>query len=234
MKYNDVWTKEVNDQYRTMVKEHKSTDEIREFFGDKIKYHPNQKFKYGRFLTYENFLSLVNEIKFHPNYISFGYTTVKSLRFPNGKDIRCFFNINEVDYVLILEYLLEDNKLFHNTIVYNIFFTTKLQFDNFEKELSKLKPEEMEENFLKLQNIVEKETKLGDVIKIFNSLSYILIKMVDDLDNPIYIISDTDNPQKIKFYNKSIKDSFDGRYDLLIGESKFFPNVNTYYYVIKK
>ena len=56
--------------------------------------------------------------------------------------------------------------------------------------------------------------------------------MVDDLDNPIYVISAA-NPKKIKFYKKSIEDSFKDKYELLIGESKFFPGVNTYYYIIK-
>lgn len=234
MKFNNIWTKKVNDEYRQMIKEKKSTDEIREYFGDKMNYHPEQKFKRGSFFTYDGFLSLMNEIKFHPNYISFGFNYFDSPRFPYGKDIRCFFNINNVDYILTLEYLIENNELFHNEVVYNIFFTTKKQYDNFEKELSKLKLEDYEKEFLKLQNIVEKETKLGDTIKIFNALSYILLKMIDELVNPIYVISDTDNQQKIKFYNKSIEDSFKDKYNLLIGKSKFFPDSNTYYYIIKK
>ena len=233
MKFNEIWTKEVNDKYRQMIKEKKSTDEIREYFGNKMNYHPEQKFKHG-ILTYDRYMCLINEIKFHPNYIDFGFNYFKSLRFSNGKDIRCFFTVNDIDYILVLEYLIEDNELFHNEVVYNIFFTTKKQYDNFEKELSKLKLEDYEKEFLKLQNIVEKETKLGDTIKIFNALSYILLKMIDELVNPIYMISDTNNPQKIKFYNKSIKDSFKDKYDLLIGKSKFFPDSNTYYYIIKK
>jgi len=232
MEFNDIWTKEINDQYRKMVREHKSMDEIREFFGDKMKYHPKQKFKHGGFLTYEKFLALMNEITFYSNYIDFGFRSFKSPRFSQGNDIRCYFTINDIDYVLSLDYLIEDNDLFHNEVVYNVFFTTKEQFDNYQNILSKLKPKNYEKEFSKLQDIVEKETKLGDTIKIFNSLSYILLKMVDDLDNPIYVISAA-NPKKIKFYKKSIEDSFKDKYELLIGESKFFPGVNTYYYIIK-
>jgi hypothetical protein len=233
MEFNDIWTKEVNDQYRKMIKEKKSTDEIREYFGDKMNYHPKQKFKRGGFLTYEKFLLMINEIKIHPNYIDFGFRFFKSPRFSNGNDIRCYFTINNIDYVLSLEYLIEDNELFHNDIVYNVFFTNKEQFDNYQNILLKLKPEYYEKEFSKLQNIVEKETNKGDVIKIFNALSYILLKMVDDLVNPVLSISETDNPQKINFYKKSIEDSFKDKYELLIGESKFFPGINTYYYIIK-
>jgi len=233
MEFNDIWTKEVNDQYRKMIKEKKSTDEIREYFGDKMNYHPKQKFKRGGFLTYEKFLLIINEIKIHPNYIDFGFRSFKSPRFSNGNDIRCYFTINNIDYVLSLEYLIEDNELFHNDIVYNVFFTTKEQFDNYQNILLKLKPEYYEKEFSKLQDIVEKETNKGDVIKIFNALSYILLKMVDDLVNPVLAISETDNPQKINFYKKSIEDSFKDKYELLIGESKFFPGINTYYYIIK-
>ena len=38
MEFNDKWTIEVNDKYRQMIKEHKSTDEILEYFCDLIKY----------------------------------------------------------------------------------------------------------------------------------------------------------------------------------------------------
>lgn len=234
MEFNDIWTKEVNDQYRKMIKEHKSMDEIREVLGDKMKYHPEQKFKHGGFMTYEGFMALMNEIKIHPNYIFFGYNISKSRRFPHGKDIHCYFTINDVDYVLTLEYLIENNKLFNNKVVYNIFFTTKKQFDDLEKKLSKLKPEEWEENFAKLQDMSEKETNKGDIIKIFNAISYILLKMIDDLDNPIYVLSDTNNSKKINFYKKTIEDSFHSKYELKIGKSIFFPDENTYYYVIKK
>ena len=235
MEFNDIWTKEVNDQYRKMVREHKSMDEIREVLGDKMNHHPNKKFKYGGggFLSYEGFLALINEIKIHPNYIDFGFNTFDSPRVTSGKDIRCFFTINDIDYVLSLEYLIENNNLFRNKVVYNVFFTTKEQFDCVQNKLSKLDSEEYEENFAELQKIAEKETNKGDVIKIFNALSYILLKIVNHITNPILVISETDNPQKINFYKKSIEDSFPDKYELLIGESKFFPGVNTYYYIIK-
>lgn len=234
MLFNEIWTKEVNNQYRKMIKEHKSMDEITEVLGDKMNHHPNRKFKYGRFLTYEKFLLMINEIKFHPNYIHFEFNlNSQSIRYEYGKDIICYFNVNDIDYIFLLEYLIEDNEIFHNKIVYNLFFTTKLQYEIYIKKLSKLKPDEYEQNFVELQNIVEKETKLGDVIKIFNALSYILLKISNHITNPVFIISDTDNPQKIKFYKKSIEDSFKDKYELLTSESKFFPGINSYYYVIK-
>jgi len=48
MEFNEIWTKEINDQLRQMNKEHKSYKEIIEFFGeDVIKHHPTNKFNYG-------------------------------------------------------------------------------------------------------------------------------------------------------------------------------------------
>ena len=73
MLFNDKWTKEVNDKYRQMIKEHKSPDEIREYLGDLIHYHPKKKFSVGSVLPYGRFQALLNEIKFYPNYIYFRF-----------------------------------------------------------------------------------------------------------------------------------------------------------------
>ena len=42
MEFNEIWTKEKNDQLRQMIKEHKSSDEIHKFFGDELKHHPKR------------------------------------------------------------------------------------------------------------------------------------------------------------------------------------------------
>lgn len=231
MDFNDKWTKEVNDHYRKMVKEKKSMSEIEEYFGDLMKYHPKKKFNRGIY-TYENFTTLLNEITIHPNYIYFTFKNEQSLRYKNGKDIICYFNINNVDYILKLEYLIENNQFFQNRIVYNIFFTTKEQYDIFIKMSSNKSASELEFLFSDIQKIVEEETNKGDVIKILNAISYILLKIANHITDPIYILTETMNLQKINFYKKSIEDSFKGKYELLIGKSIFFDGL-TYYYIIK-
>ena len=231
MKFNDNWTKEVNDKYRQMIKEKKSMDEIREYFGDLMKCHPEGKFNHN-ILSYGRYLSILNEIKFYPNYINFGFNYFSSKRFKDKNDIHCFFNINNVEYVLILEYLIENNSSFKNQVVYNIFFTTKEQYDIFDNITKNISAEEIEEKFLELQEITEKETNKGDIIKIFNALSYILLKILSELENKIYMISETTNIKKIKFYIKSIEDSFKDQYELVIDKSQFFDG-QSYYFKIK-
>jgi hypothetical protein len=176
---------------------------------------------------------IVNEIKFHPNYINFGFNYFSSKRFKDKDDIYCFFNINDTDYILILEYLIENNSSFNNQVVYNIFFTTKNQYDIFDNMAKNLSSKEIEEKFSELQNIVEEIIDKGDILKIFSSLSYILLKMNDRIKDCIYMISETDDERKFHFYKKSIEDSFDN-FELTIDVSKFLPGKKSYYYKIEK
>jgi len=231
MEFNDKWTKEVNDEYRQMIKEKKSTDEIKKHFGDLVKYHPKKKFS-GSLLTYERFMLTVNEIKFHPNYTYYTFEYIDSKRYNYQKDILCHFSVNDIEYVLLLEYLIENNSSFDKQVVYNVFFTTKQQYDDYIKLTLNLSAEEMEKNFYEIQNLIEKETDKGDIIKIFNSLSYILLKKNDHINNCIYMISETEDSRKFDFYKKSIEDSFNN-FDLIIDVSAFLPNKKSYYYRIK-
>jgi hypothetical protein len=117
--------------------------------------------------------------------------------------------------------------------VYNIFFTTKNQYDIFDNMAKNLSSKEIEEKFSELQNIVEEIIDKGDILKIFSSLSYILLKMNDRIKDCIYMISETDDERKFHFYKKSIEDSFDN-FELTIDVSKFLPGKKSYYYKIEK
>jgi hypothetical protein len=224
MIFNDKWTKEVNDQYRKMIKEKKSYDEIKENLGDLMNYHPKNKFKFESILSYNRFQFLIKEITFYPKYIYFEYNNIQSLRYEDQNDIICFFEISNIEYVLLLECLIENNNSFNNQIVYNIFFTTKEQYNNFIKIISKLTIDEIENKFIELQEIVEKQTLKDDAIKIFNALSYILLKMKNHIKNCTYMISETDDYRKFNFYKQSIEESFTNNYQLIVEESLFFPN----------
>lgn len=232
MEFNDKWTKKVNDKYLKMIKEKKSYDEIKSVLGDLMNYHPKGKFEYNTVLSYNRFKSIVNEIKFTSNYIYFEFNNIQSPRYKDKKDIICYFNVNDTKYILLLECLIENNNSFDNQIVYNIFFTSKEQYDIFQKMIATLTPIEIEKKFYELQEIVEKQTDKGDAIKIFNSISYILTKMKHHITDCIYIISETDDYRKFNFYKQSIEDSFNN-YDLIVDESKFFPKRKTYYYIMK-
>jgi dephospho-CoA kinase len=232
MEFNEKWTKEVNDEYRQMIKEKKSTSEILSHFGDLMKYNPKKKYS-GGLLTYETFMLTVNEIKMHPNYNYFTFEYIESKRYKDKEDILCHFSVNDIQYILLLEYLIENNSSFNNQVVYNVFFTTKIQYDNYIKRTLNLSAEEMEKIFDELQENAEKETNKGDIIKIFNSLSYILLKMKNRKECGIYMISETNNTKKFHFYKKSIEDSFDN-FELTVDVSKFLPGKKSYYYKIEK
>lgn len=230
MIFNEIWTKEVNDQYRKMIIEKKSIQEIMDYFGDKINFHPNNKFKYGGILSYQSFL---NEICFKPLEINFTKQETNSLRYKDTKDIIYIFSVNNTEYVFFIEKYIENNNIFKNELVYNISFTTLKQYLDFIEKLNKIDGIVSEEEFNEIQINFERETNYGDILKIFSSISYLLLDFCKDIDKPIIVIGETKDPRKIHFYNQSIKDSFDN-YELLIGDSLLYPGIKTYYYIIKK
>jgi hypothetical protein len=235
MNFNNKWTKGVNNRYRQMIKEGYPMIYIREKLDHLMKYHPEGKFNSGGgIFPFRKFWGILNEIKFNPNYIYFRFYEEESLWYKDKYDIICEFKINDIDYVLLLEYLVDNNDFFDNEVVYNIFFSTKKQYEMFiynVKGLNNIKDKGDELD--KFRDMVEKETNYGDIIKIFNAISYILLKIINRLDNPIYMISNTDNPKKINFYIKSIEDSFKDKYELFVGKSSL-NNKQSYYFKIKK
>jgi len=235
MNFNNKWTKGVNNRYRQMIKEGYPMIYIREKLDHLMKYHPEGKFNSGGgIFPFRKFWGILNEIKFNPNYIYFRFYEEESLWYKDKYDIICEFKINDIDYVLLLEYLVDNNDFFDNEVVYNIFFSTKKQYERFiynVKGLNNIKDKGDELD--KFRDMVEKETNYGDIIKIFNAISYILLKIINRLDNPIYMISNTDNPKKINFYIKSIEDSFKDKYELFVGKSSL-NNKQSYYFKIKK
>ena len=70
MNYNKYWTKEMNDKYRQMIKEKRSMDDIRDFFGENLRYRKNDWLasiehpEYKHILPYWLYLG---EMKVDPN-----------------------------------------------------------------------------------------------------------------------------------------------------------------------
>ena len=83
MKFNDVWTKEINDRYRYLVKNKYSIDYILEELKDYVDYHPKNKFKVSSVM---NFYEFITEVKFNPKIIPYQIERIPSIRYKNEKD----------------------------------------------------------------------------------------------------------------------------------------------------
>jgi len=221
MKFNQFWTKEVNDKYRQLIKERKTYDEIVKELGDAINYHPDGKFKHS-IPRYSEFENLVNEIKFNPKYISYFVNPIESPRYKNLTDFEYHFTINNTDYVLLLETIFDNVPELKNYKMYNVAFTTEEQYRKYIIYLDRF-IRNNDVRFSELRNIFERETNKGDIIKIFNAISYILSKEIEKMSKPVVLIIDeTENKKKINFYKKSIEDSFKNYEILHINNTYYF------------
>ena len=219
-------------KYRKLIKERKSIDEIKSIIGEPINHHPKGKFKYGKLLPYNNFLY---EIKFQPKEIEYVTKYENSYFFENLKNIVIDFDINDIDYVLFLQCFIENNISFKDKIIYNISFTTKEKYLIYKEKLEQILNEQgfiLEDDIVLLKHIFEKETNYGNIIQIFNALSYILINLsmsiIKNEGYCIYMIGETDNIQKIDFYKKSIESSFKN-YKLSRDYSQYYSKLCYYY-----
>ena len=233
MEFNNYWTKEINKLYHDMIKEGKSIDEIRNHFDKNLlMHHPNKKFHIdGKLLIltgYEEYRKKLNEIKIIPGEIKYKVDSELSEMFNDREDYLLSFNVNGVDYIIVLFYY------FVNGVEsFNIFFTTQKQYNNYlrlkgETNYGDLTPEE----FLKISTILEKETNYGDIIKIMKSISFILLNFHNILkyhyDLP-YSICETNRKTKIKLYRNIIKNSFN---DIIETEDIMNNGEKIYYYHI--
>jgi len=222
MKYNKLWTKECQKKLLEMNKIGKSEDEIREYFGSLLQYHPdrynfNATNKLLRFVNFNN-EAYINEFK----KIDYKPTTKLSFFYNFKKDYILSFKVNDIDYKLILFYL-EDEKDNIVKTSYNIVFTKKQFYDNyvnyFENFISKNKfsdlSDEEKENFINnLKNILEKETKINNPNDVLNAVSFVLIDFYNNYlknisNDIIFSIGNTERKTKIKWYRHIIKNSFD-------------------------
>jgi len=227
MKFNNYWTKEINDLYREMIRENKSMDDIINHFGrDLLNHHPNKKFhRDGKMFPYKDF---VNEIKITPGEIEYEIDIKESEMFNQGKDYLLSFNINDVDYIIILFYYIVND-----VVSFNVLFTTKEQYDEYIKIKGDKKYGELSiEEFNDISEILERETNYGVIIKIMKSISFILINFHNILkysyDIP-YSICETNNPVKIRLYRNIIEQSF---INIKETEDIMYNGMKIYYYYI--
>lgn len=73
MEFNINWSREDNDKLRQMIKEGKSPDFIRNYFGnDKLFYHPSKKYYYsGKYSALPKFKNKINDFTRFANEIKY-------------------------------------------------------------------------------------------------------------------------------------------------------------------
>lgn len=232
MEFNEIWTKEKNDQLRQFNREHKSSDFIREFFGEDLKHDPKKRYcSSGKILP---FVSFVNEIKICPEQVEYTKTKEKSV-YPNKIDhIYKFKTNNGNDYVLILYYI--EN---FNVPSYEIAFTSKKYYDKYialKKEILDTKGIIDKNDNILLSKIFEDKTKNNELYLLFKNICYILLE-----EYPLFYfiyklpfsITETDNIIKIDLYRSILRDSFkDFTEDDTDSEMK--PGKKIYYYIKNK
>jgi len=212
MIFNENWTKEDNDYMRKMIREGKSQDDIIKHFGEeKVLFHPKKKFHKTHKAIYTKMFDFVNEIKINPEKTEFTHKRKNSIAYTNKEDIFISFKVNEHEYIIALFYMFEND-----IISYELLFTTKQQFEQYEKRMKEflLIPgnhftnEEQNE----LKNILKKETNFNELFTLFKSLTYIINELYNDIKffygDITFSITETDNPKKIRLYKNLIHDSF--------------------------
>jgi len=211
MKFNKIWNKHRQQKLQQMNKEGKSVDEIRDYFGSLLQYHPNkiycsESFIISKFKEFNN-ESVINKF----NEIEYTFEKNYSMFYNFKNDYIAYFKINNIEYVLILFYLIDGDD-----ISYNIVFSTKVQYDKYiellENFLEKNEIEDIDEDlYFNLSNILEKETKINNADILINAVSYVLIDIYNKLlsKKTLFSIGQTKNNRKINWYRHIIKYSFD-------------------------
>lgn len=217
MKFNKYWTKEVNDQYRQMIKEGKSMIEIKDVLGYVMPHHPENKFATGKIIpllkNMKNFNQFINEIVISPKEISYKYFFHPSSAYNYKTDYIIYFTINEHTYVLIMFYYK-----CKGIDSLNLLFTTEEQYKEYEQRLNDiLKTKNNEplssEEHQELSDIVEGQTKFNELFPVMNAISYIILDFYEKilkmrLLSIKFSITETNNSKKINLYRNIIMNSF--------------------------
>jgi hypothetical protein len=193
MEFNKYWTKEDNNLLREFIKESKSVNYIRDYFGnEKLFYHPSKKYyqsyKNGSILTFKNkiddFSGFLNEIRYNELKTDFQIDFEKSPHFKNEFNYIYKFQTNSGNrYVVDFVYIKDNIGIYKNRDIYNISFTLE---KNNSKDYEKL-------SFLKEEHEIIK--RIIFIFKNFNNKFG---------DKCIYLIGEMEDKRKI-LQNKYIK-----------------------------
>lgn len=223
--YNDKWTRDKFIEYRKLKRSGYSHDMLKEYFGEDI-YESGLYNKNAHVIPFDYYLKYkeheLNEIKLTPEYVDYWAIAKSSVFIKEKTDYLISFESNDVHYVICLMIFP-----INDIDTYNIVFTTKDQWDEYEFNLRKFfkKGFPSEEEFEILNQIISRETKLNDLFPIFRKIYWILLDFYNEhLKNNLLSIGDTDNKKKINLYRNIIKDSFTN-----ITENETIFNNNRYY-----
>jgi hypothetical protein len=208
-----MWTKEDNKQLRQLNKEGKTADEIISIMGEKLKDEPNHKYVY----RYNEFI--LNEIFTKPTDTSNYFAQEKSEVYPDEWNYSSMFKTDSGQkYVVDFIYVKETKNQFKNSNVFNLSFTTVEQHD------------------MKDYKKYEMPTKKNEHIELMKRLLFVIDVSLYNIKrrypNPIILLGETENPQKIKFYRNVIKDSLPNVTEVE-DMSEFTNGLKAYYYIIK-
>lgn len=219
MNFNKNWTKEDNDLLREFIKDNKSSDYIREYFtNDKLFYHPNKKYYQSNKSclpifknTIKSFDGYINEIQYTELETDFTYDFENSKQFKNEFNyIYKFKTYSGNKYVVDFIYLKDKIGKYKNEDIYNISFTTleNRNIDNYKD--------------------YEKSTFLKEEHEIIKRLIFIIKDFNKRFGNNIYLIGESEDIRKTKWYLSIIKDNFDN-IEVTKDVSSFTNNLDAYY-----
>ena len=119
----------------------------------------------------------------------------------------------------------------NNIPTYNIIFTTRKQYDVYDKKLNQyikkghITNDELEE----LKKMFETETNFNDIYGIMKKISFVIFDLYNTKIKGNYLsIGETDNYKKIKLYRNIIDNSFEN-----ITETEIFDKLGNKYYIYK-
>lgn len=224
MEFNKYWTQGDNNQLRILIKEGKSSDFIRNYFGnDKLFYHPSKKYylsgKSAAIPNFRNkvsdFTGFINEIKYEELKTDFIVDFEKSTHFNNEFNYIYKFQTNSGNrYIVDFIYLKDTIGPYNGKDIYNISFTLEKN-----RNLSN-------------HNSYEKATELNEGHEIIKRVIYILRSFNEKYGkNCIYLVGETEDKRKINWYSVLIKDTFTNVKET-IGISSFTNGLDGYYYEV--
>jgi hypothetical protein len=218
MIFNNVWTKEINDECRNLIKKGYTSSNIIEHFGENItNSHPKKKYTYTKLLNYNNY---INEIKITAGYTNYSTSKIPS-EYVNKTNYKYDFIINGNKYVLLFFYV--EN---YDMKSYELVFTTNEQFEKYEQYKKSINQITLLDEMY-LSSIIEEETDRKELIKIMKSICYIIENEYKDLP---FSITETDNLTKINLYRNIFNDTYKNIFIEEIGNSQLNKSKKIYYY----
>jgi hypothetical protein len=191
---------------------------------NKLKYNPNGSFTSGRGII-RDFKNFLIEIVYTEKFTNFNLSVEKSKLFNEQNDYIFFFKSDKNnDYVFDFIYFKDHVGPFKNRNLYNLSFTTLEQ---------KNKIKSIDDYIIAsdIYNVPTEKNEHHDLIKRLIYLFNHFHNHYGKSQKAIYVIGETEDPKKIKYYINLIKSSFNNVIDI-IGESSMNNGMRVHYFEI--